>query len=528
MKNNLSQLQIRSFVLKTLSDKQDFDCKNEVLKLKHLNQDKIVTKILLKEFFSCKDIEKKNTIFLLIQAFLSKDMLEKEMWKVLESKASTDLNKSNALFALQFIGSKIDYDDVLQLFENPDEFIESDTFKMLEIASKNIEAKVELFDFLFSLNLEERFLLVKSLIEDSKKVELANLLEPLIYLEDDFEMLEMLISFLGDSKSPLAFCALEFVCENKKFDDRLKFLANKAIKKLKFANVKKKFLPMDIEKKLASSVLNKAIVSIPDGIGNVAAIVSRKFEDGSIQMFSCVFNDMRGIVAAFGFEKLSRFEFDKIVKSFVKKKTKFEIEPRFLKKMLEDSMKKNFETGNKIPYEFLCFKHLLFDCQSSGFVINNSDIQLSQENVESILHNEIFEHWFIGEKDNSAFSKCVEEIYETGNLNLYKKFLGEIFNLDFVKILKKRLEVASFILQENKKHLSEPVFQISRGCFFDFFAELVLKQSIYQHFCNLKDEIFMHYLSKSNLVELKKPYKNFDMYDIGKVEKLIVEMERIW
>ena len=64
--------------------------------------------------------------------------------------------------------------------------------------------------------------------------------------------------------------------------------------------------------------------------------------------------------------------------------------------------------------------------------------------------------------------------------------------------------------------------------FFDFFAELVLKQSIYQHFCNLKDEIFMHYLSKSNLVELKKPYKNFDMYDIGKVEKLIVEMERIW
>ena len=344
--------QLNPFELKTLIlDIIDrFSNITDLAELKNLNVEildaqsdkKTIVKILYKEL---NNANQKNEYILriLLERYAPKEELSAHLWSMLKNTMVSNETKIVVLNFLRDIDSNWSYDEYGKFIENEDELLDSDTKFLLKNAIINPEVQIDFLDFLNSLNTNDKTTLIKSLGEDYSEDALANILVP-VFLSDPYsEEGKTALEILGDTKSQLAYHALNEALKYARADIQTAIRRN--LSKLKLAGIREDNTHIFYKKLLSDSKPYEFCLTYPDGHGNQALIFTREKSTGRIQFAAVVLDDYHGILDCFGFNDISKFECDKIIERFYQDEEILKITPEALKTILINAEKLSDKFG---------------------------------------------------------------------------------------------------------------------------------------------------------------------------------------
>ena len=378
---------------------------------------KIICKLLFKEINN-SDSDKNLLKFLLLRYCPSKELSEK-LWSIIKNSMTSNQAKIFALDLLRDIDSNWSYEECEQYLDNPDELVDADTKRILDNAIADPEVQIDFLDFLASLSDDDKVTLLKSLGNDYSKDELANMLVPVFMSMSDTEVGKVALDILGNSKSQLAYHALnsslDFV------DEKLVPAVKRNLSILKIAGIREDNSLEFYKKLLKNSKPYKFCITYPDGHGNQAIIVSRTTAGGNMQFVAIVIDDYHGIKDCFGFNNITRFECNTIIERFYRGQRALDIEPAILKSILINAEKLS---KHKMPYEYVCWRNLLADIEPKPLKLNYKISQLSQKQFEEILVYDFTDYWFLNSTYSDEFEEFLREI-ETISCEKYDEFIDQ-------------------------------------------------------------------------------------------------------
>lgn len=378
---------------------------------------KIICKLLFKEINN-SDSDKNLLKFLLLRYCPAKELSEK-LWSIIKNSMTSNQAKIFALDLLRDIDSNWSYDECEQYLDNPDELVDADTKRILDNAIADPEVQIDFLDFLASLSDDDKITLLKSLGNDYSKDELANMLVPVFMSMSDTEVGKVALDILGNSKSQLAYHALnsslDFV------DEKLVPAVKRNLSILKIAGIREDNSLEFYKKLLKNSKPYKFCITYPDGHGNQAIIVSRTTSGGNMQFVAIVIDDYHGIKDCFGFNNITRFECNTIIERFYRGQRALDIEPTILKSILINAEKLS---KHKMPYEYVCWRNLLADIEPKPLKLNYKISQLSQKQFEEILVYDFTDYWFLNSTYSDEFEEFLREI-ETISCEKYDEFIDQ-------------------------------------------------------------------------------------------------------
>ena len=291
----------------------------------------VISKLLFKELINTKSGRELIVKFLL-ERYVEKEELIQKLWEILKNPLASSEVKIIVLGFLRELETDWKYEDYENALGDDVDIVDEDTRQMLDTAIINPEVQIDFLDFLHAVDPKDRVLLINSLAEDYEKDALANVLIPVFLSQPDSELGKEALNILGNSKSQLAYHALnsslEFV------DDSIKPLVKKNLSTLKLSGVRE-----DNSKDFYKAILSKSkpyrcCVTYPDGHGNQAIIFSRTNEAKRVQFAAVVVNDYNGIRDCFGFNDISQFECDKIIERFYKGEEVLNVSANVVKTLL--------------------------------------------------------------------------------------------------------------------------------------------------------------------------------------------------
>ena len=378
---------------------------------------KIICKLLFKEINN-SDSDKNLLKFLLLRYCPAKELSEK-LWSIIKNSMTSNQAKIFALDLLRDIDSNWSYDECEQYLDNPEELVDADTKRILDNAIADPEVQIDFLDFLASLSDSDKVTLLKSLGNDYSKDELANMLVPVFMSMSDTEVGKVALDILGNSKSQLAYHALnsslDFV------DEKLVPAVKRNLSILKIAGIREDNSLEFYKKLLKNSKPYKFCITYPDGHGNQAIIVSRTTSGGNMQFVAIVIDDYHGIKDCFGFNNITRFECSTIIERFYRGQRALDIEPAILKSILINAEKLS---KHKMPYECVCWRNLLADIEPKPLKLNYKISQLSQKQFEEILVYDFTDYWFLNSTYSDEFEEFLREI-ETISCEKYDEFIDQ-------------------------------------------------------------------------------------------------------
>ena len=378
---------------------------------------KIICKLLFKEINN-SDSDKNLLKFLLLRYCTAKELSEK-LWSIIKNSMTSNQAKIFALDLLRDIDSNWSYDECEQYLDNPEELVDADTKRILDNAIADPEVQIDFLDFLASLSDSDKVTLLKSLGNDYSKDELANMLVPVFMSMFDTEVGKVALDILGNSKSQLAYHALnsslDFV------DEKLVPAVKRNLSILKIAGIREDNSLEFYKKLLKNSKPYKFCITYPDGHGNQAIIVSRTTSGGNMQFVAIVIDDYHGIKDCFGFNNITRFECNTIIERFYRGQRALDIEPAILKSILINAEKLS---KHKMPYEYVCWRNLLADIEPKPLKLNYKISQLSQKQFEEILVYDFTDYWFLNSTYSDEFEEFLREI-ETISCEKYDEFIDQ-------------------------------------------------------------------------------------------------------
>lgn len=378
---------------------------------------KIICKLLFKEINN-SDSDKNLLKFLLLRYCPAKELSEK-LWSIIKNLMTSNQAKIFALDLLRDIDSNWSYEECEQYLDNPDELVDADTKRILDNAIADPEVQIDFLDFLASLSDDDKITLLKSLGNDYSKDELANMLVPVFMSMSDTEVGKVALDILGNSKSQLAYHALnsslDFV------DEKLVPAVKRNLSILKIAGIREDNSLEFYKKLLKNSKPYKFCITYPDGHGNQAIIVSRTTAGGNMQFVAIVIDDYHGIKDCFGFNNITRFECNTIIERFYRGQRALDIEPAILKSILINAEKLS---KHKMPYEYVCWRNLLADIEPKPLKLNYKISQLSQKQFEEILVYDFTDYWFLNSTYSDEFEEFLREI-ETISCEKYDEFIDK-------------------------------------------------------------------------------------------------------
>ena len=271
----------------------------------------IISKLLLKEINTQSN---QNLLKFLLIRYCVQDELIDKLWNIIKNNITSNQAKIFALDLLRDIDTNWSYDDCGQYLDNPDELVDSDTRKILDSAIANPEVQIDFLDFLSSLPDADKVVLLQSLGDDYSKDELANMLVPVFLSMPDTEAGKKALELLGNSKSQLAYHALNSALETA--DESLIPAIKKNISILKLSGIREDNTKEFYKNILKDSKPYKFCITYPDGHGNQAVIISRINKQGKVQFVAIVIDDYKGIRDCFGFNEISKFECNAIIERF--------------------------------------------------------------------------------------------------------------------------------------------------------------------------------------------------------------------
>ena len=151
--------------------------------------------------------------FLLLRYCPQKELTE-HLWNIIKNSLTTNQAKIFALDLLRDIDTCWSYEECSKYLDNPNEFVNSDTEKILNKAIINPEVQIDFLDFFVTLSDNDKIVLLNSLAEDYSEDALANMLIPVFLSMPDSEAGRTALDILGNSKSQLAYHALTSFLDN--------------------------------------------------------------------------------------------------------------------------------------------------------------------------------------------------------------------------------------------------------------------------------------------------------------------------
>ena len=207
----LNKIQLKAEVLTAitrLQTLQDATKVDEILYvLDNQTDKKAVLDTLMRELVKTTE-QKAYILCFLLHRLCEKDQLENALWNTLKSPTVSDYVKTVVLNILKDLGNKVDYDNLEEYFESPEDVIDADTKQLLHTAIMNPEAQIDFLDFLYSLSDADAKALVQSLADDYTEDALANILIPVFLHDPSSRSAQIALDELGQSKSQLALHAL--------------------------------------------------------------------------------------------------------------------------------------------------------------------------------------------------------------------------------------------------------------------------------------------------------------------------------
>ena len=438
-------------------------------------------------------------------------------------------------------GKFIEYDKYLDYFEEPQKIVEMDTQKLLSSALLNPDAQIDFLDFMETLTTDDKLLLIQSMIEDYSKDDLVNIIYPIIMCEKDEKLVETIINELIKAKSALSYYPLKKFVELSK-NEGLKKLAARGLKELQIAGINEEKAKAYYSQRFKNSILYNCYVSMPDGKGNIGQIFSRIRFDNSMQMFCVVINDVKGITDCFGISDISMLEYSLITKKFSDEDEPFSTTFETGLAWINEAEKLTFEKDNILPYEYVCWKEILFDVQdtldgNNDFITKALEILPQKDcDLDAIYRTDVLAKMFFVRKDNQKFDDLIKELDEKFfsqgiKLNkaeeILKENLTNVFDEKTKTLYIKRLQKIAFILMSNSKNnIASQIYNLTKNykLLNEFFLE-VLKKSLfvfYQH-------EFQNKMNPSNdNIFMKKLQKNGTNLEPVKIKELLEEILKEW
>lgn len=457
---DLSKFQIRAeitLMLQKLDSAEELSREQQlkyIHKLSSIRNNDYVMEVLAKELGK-SNYQKAQMLSLLIQAMATLEQVDDILWSHIKTPGISDEIKDIAGMTLKNLGDNTDPEEFLAYLENPRDIVDKETKKLLEIASINPEAQIDFLDFLFSLPENEQINLIRSLQEDYSSENIVNVIAPVLESRLAPHMDEYLIDIIGETRSQEAVSVLENILEYSD-EEKIQKKAGISLKKLKLSGVNEKKDQIS-----AISDIHECHITIPDGMGNQALIISRKKPNSDILLMNIVINEVHGILDCFGFYGISRDDFNRIIQKFQEKTTRFVAIPEFCRYLLEQAEKINKANRQPIPYEYISWKSIIKDIPQADYDFDRITGEWADEKYlsESMLLHKFpdFEAWFFEDDDHPAIQENIEKI--VGNIrenkDLYLKkpaklekfiesevnrLLPVIFDRDVRKQYKKRLQ----------------------------------------------------------------------------------------
>lgn len=540
----LNKLQIRAKMLPVLSDlKSDIRLSYEVFmektqEFREIDDYKTMFEILCKEMSKQNEDKYTDILRAVCIEFIPREQFEEMAMNILESPNEPDVLKYQLIQIFKTVGKEIDYQDFFEYLNDAEAIINYDTEKLLEHAVVNPETQIDFLDFLAALQTEDKGLLINSLAEDYTGNNLANILSPILYADYPEDVLFKTIDILGETKSPLAIDALEFlhlITDN----DEIRTACKKSLNMLKLAGATKQAAESFYKKVMSESEPYKCFTGVPDGHYNQGFIFSRKRKDGSLMMFSLVVSKLYGIVDSFGFFNLSEQEFERIVLRFSKDEIRFEVSPEYCKTLLNNALDLTKARRETMKYEFICWSMLM--CDIDTLEENELDwvhehvapIQLNKKIVNLLYSTNYLDKWFFTPKDNDDFKDLIDDFINQENLTF--EYVEDAIAKSFDKIWNE--ETCSLLLQ----NIITTCYLFAYTDFTDYakilysvlyneelkreMKEEMIKKSVYEYLFNQKQH-HKEFRFPTNIFR-KKEEKNKEI-DIKTVEKLIGQIEENW
>ncbi len=507
-------------VISKLEDAKDFNEFEVHFRMLDAQEDsKIISKLLFKEFTNINETSA-GIIKFLLKRYVEKDELIQQLWTYIKSNIASNQVKIAALDLLREIDSSWSYDDFDGHLEGLD-IVDEDTKKLLTSAIINPEVQIDFLDFLSSLGQNDKITLLQSLGDDYEKDELANILIPVFLSQPDSEVGKTALSLLGESRSQLAFHALN---TSKDFvNEEMEPLLKKSLATLKLAGIREDNSIKFYKELLKDSKPYRCCVTYPDGHGNQALIFSRiNSLSGKVQFVAIVIDDYRGIRDCFGFNEISKFECNAIIDRFYRGESALEVAPEEFKGILSYAQKVSQKSNNWfLPYEYACWRNLLADIEEATVVgFDNYNCSTIQPfNLSTVFHCNFMDRWFL----NSGYSTEFDEFISGLNVQLLRgdkvdfddlivKNLDTVFYADEKKIWTERILTVAYLKElEGDKELA----QMLRSLYCDEaakteFLKNILRKSIYEYYIGLQHD------------------ESQSIFDARRLGEIIVDIEQKW
>lgn len=516
----LNPFEIKAEIINLISKFQDV---NELSKyidciklLDAQNDKKTIAKILFKELYNLKD-DDGTIICFLLERYADKEELTKRLWELLKNPVVANNVKIVAVNFLRGLDTNWELDTGDELLNA--EIMDSDTKKLLNNALVNPEIQIDFLDFLTSLSFNDKITLIDSLANDYSEDALSNMLIPVFLSQPDSEAGLEALKLLGNSKSQLAFHALNSSLNTA--SENLKPLIKKSISTLKIAGIREDNTQEFYKRILSDSKPYKFCTTYPDGHGNQALVFTRQTSDNKIRFVAIVIDDYHGIRDCFGFYEISRFECDKIIERFYKDEKELNITPQSLKTILLNAEKISNTSANNwlLPYEYVCWKTLLNDIEGDARTYKEilseklTPKKLTLTDLEKIFNMDFTDKWFLDANYSDEFELLTEQKLEEPD-KIIDENVNKVFYPGEAATWSDRLLTAAYLkLCENNTEDATLLYSL-------YFDEK-LKQEFFKNI--LKKSIYEYYVSLKFNTDL-----NNGRYTIKELDEIISQIEGLW
>ena len=499
-----SKIQLRGLVLQAVLKFKDCSLPNDkeinscIKFLNGLDEKEFIASLLLKEI-STQSTQYDSILTLLLFSICDAKVLSEQVFKLLGDKNVPDIKKMHLINILRESGQSVDYNFIQTHINNPDEIIDSETKKFLQDAQMSPEVLIDFFDFYFTVSTDDKNMLVNSIINDYSGDELANVLEPFAYFYPKVYINENILNAYLESKSHIALKPLKW-CSEHLSDENLSKIAKKNYKKLAMSGLDVNKNEREIFSKfLQDSTPMNFWFSCADGNSNISCVFARNKSNGFIQTFFTVFNLYSGPVASFGFNEITKHDFNVILMRFFKSSIHAKISLKDGKAIFDTLASRGWKDNIKIPYEFICWRRLTYDVEpnSSKFGdILGRDLKKNKVNkkvVQEILNTDLFSSWFFDCKKITQISDVIQTL--TSNIPTNIEEVNEIVKNaadslfcepNFKEKLIEKIYFQSFILlKSNMPNAANSLYSLTfdENIVFEFLLTII-KKSLYFYFIN--------------------------------------------
>lgn len=526
----MNKIQIRAEILTLITKLQTTTAVSDdmFLALDNEPDKKAVMDVLLKELSRAKE-QKAFVICYILTRLFDKDYLVESLREFIRDRKISDYAKMIAFNLLRDLGSQVQYDEVNGYFTEFDQIVEEETKEMLNSALMNPEAQIDFIDFLSALAPDDQLVLVRALNEDYTQDALANILIPLFLYNPKTDLAKEVIKLLGNSRSQLAFHALE---EAKDFvSEDIIPLLNKGISALKLSGIRVDNAVDFYKSVLKSSKPYKSYISYPDGHGNQAVVFTRIRDDKTLQFVAMVLNDIYGILDCFGFNEITTVDLEKILIKFYGEKGGVEVEHGIVKYLIDRAEHLARYNKDVLPYEYVCWKNTLLDIMPIKPHCNLDFKDLSQTEIDELCVADITQTWFYDVNTSEPFEKIIKklnEVYKNNNFSIdLDKFISDNYNSVYtpeeVALWNNRFYLTAFLEQlSGNVELAQKFYSLRDNY---TFLTNILRKSIYEYYVlqrwNLKNAANTTNMFKRN--ELQK-----SEFELMQLDMIISTIETKW